>query len=178
MDQFPPSWHRWQTLSCEYLREFSKKFETTLMINSGAWGKLIREKNQKSKISLHCPFKNVNVFSVMHPHSSNPHPGFPHSVFRSGPSEVKKLFYRFYSLTSSEVLVKCFQTPGEFANPPRKKPTLSSARRWNFWAWGGGGILAPADPDRIDTEPWAGSGSRTHEEVPYCLNLFRYFQLW
>jgi hypothetical protein len=38
-------------LSCEYLREFSKKFETTLMVYSGAWGKLIHEKNQKSKIS-------------------------------------------------------------------------------------------------------------------------------
>ncbi len=25
-------WHRWQTLSCEYLCEFSKKFETALMI--------------------------------------------------------------------------------------------------------------------------------------------------
>ncbi len=34
-----------------YLREFSKKFETTLMVYSGAWGKLIREKNQKSEIS-------------------------------------------------------------------------------------------------------------------------------
>jgi hypothetical protein len=43
--------HRWCTLSCEYLREFSKKFETALMVYSGAWGKLIQEKNQKSKIS-------------------------------------------------------------------------------------------------------------------------------
>jgi hypothetical protein len=39
------------TLSCEYLREFSKKFETGLLVYSGAWGKLIHEKNQKSKIS-------------------------------------------------------------------------------------------------------------------------------
>ncbi len=51
--------HRWQTLSCEYLRKFSKKFETTPMIYSGAWGKLIREKNQKSKILWHCPFNHV-----------------------------------------------------------------------------------------------------------------------
>jgi hypothetical protein len=43
--------HRWQTLSCEYLREFSKNFETAIMVYSGAWGKLIHEKNQKSKIS-------------------------------------------------------------------------------------------------------------------------------
>jgi hypothetical protein len=38
-------------LSCEYLREFSKKFETILMEYSGARGKLIHEKNQKQKIS-------------------------------------------------------------------------------------------------------------------------------
>jgi hypothetical protein len=49
------------TLSCEYLRKFSKKFETTLMVYSGAWGKLIYEKNQKSKISWHCPFKGTTM---------------------------------------------------------------------------------------------------------------------
>jgi hypothetical protein len=43
--------HRWQTLNCEYLREFSQKFETVLMDYSGAGGKLIHEKNQKQKIS-------------------------------------------------------------------------------------------------------------------------------
>jgi hypothetical protein len=43
--------HRWSTLSFEYLREFSKKFETALMVYSGPWGKLIHEKNQKQKIS-------------------------------------------------------------------------------------------------------------------------------
>jgi hypothetical protein len=31
-------------LSCEYLREFSKKIETALLVYSGAWGKLIHEK--------------------------------------------------------------------------------------------------------------------------------------
>jgi hypothetical protein len=35
----------------KYLREFSEKFETVLMGYSGAWGKLIHEKNQKQKIS-------------------------------------------------------------------------------------------------------------------------------
>jgi len=43
--------HLWCTLSCEYLCEFSNKFETALMENSGAWRKLIHEKNLKSKIS-------------------------------------------------------------------------------------------------------------------------------
>ncbi len=43
--------HRWCTLSREYLREFSKKFEMTVMLYLGAWGKLIHEKNQKSTIS-------------------------------------------------------------------------------------------------------------------------------
>ncbi len=38
-------------LELRNLREFSKKFETALMVYSGAWGKLIHEKNQKSKIS-------------------------------------------------------------------------------------------------------------------------------
>jgi hypothetical protein len=37
--------------TCEYLREFSKKFEMVLMGYSGAGGKLIHEKNQKQKIS-------------------------------------------------------------------------------------------------------------------------------
>jgi hypothetical protein len=41
--------HRWCTLSCEFLREFSKKFDTALMVYSGALGKLIHEKNQKLK---------------------------------------------------------------------------------------------------------------------------------
>ncbi len=39
------------TLTCEYLREFSKKFEIILMLLSGAWGKMIHEKNLKQKIS-------------------------------------------------------------------------------------------------------------------------------
>ncbi len=50
-------WYRWSTLNCEYLREFSKKFETALMVYSGAWGKLNHEKNQNQKISWHCPSK-------------------------------------------------------------------------------------------------------------------------
>jgi hypothetical protein len=43
--------HRWCTLSCEYLCEFSKKFETALMVPvySGAWGKLIHEKTRSRK---------------------------------------------------------------------------------------------------------------------------------
>ncbi len=39
------------TLNCEYLREFSKKFEMILMLFSEAWGKVIHEKNLKQKIS-------------------------------------------------------------------------------------------------------------------------------
>ncbi len=38
-------------VACEYLREFSKKFEMVLMLLSGAWGKVIHEKNLKQKIS-------------------------------------------------------------------------------------------------------------------------------
>ncbi len=54
--------HLWSTLSYEYIREFSKKFETALMLYSEAWGKLIHEKNQKSKISWQCTFKVKFLF--------------------------------------------------------------------------------------------------------------------
>jgi hypothetical protein len=37
-------------LTCEYIRKFSKKFETVLMGYSVAGRKLIHEKNQKQKI--------------------------------------------------------------------------------------------------------------------------------
>jgi hypothetical protein len=43
------------------LRIFEKN-ETALLVYSGAWGKLIHEKNKKSKISGHCPFKSRGVF--------------------------------------------------------------------------------------------------------------------
>jgi hypothetical protein len=39
----------WCTLSCEYLREFLKKFETALVLQSGGLGKLIHVENLKSK---------------------------------------------------------------------------------------------------------------------------------
>ncbi len=39
------------------LRIFEKIWKTSLMVKLGAWGKLIHEKNQKQKISWHCPFK-------------------------------------------------------------------------------------------------------------------------
>jgi hypothetical protein len=32
------------------------------MVYSGDWGKLIHGKNQKSKISWHCPFKGAQVW--------------------------------------------------------------------------------------------------------------------
>ena len=48
--------HRWSTLSCEYLRKFSKKFEMVLIGHSGVGGKLIHKINQRQKISWHCPF--------------------------------------------------------------------------------------------------------------------------
>jgi len=39
------------TLTCEYLSEFSKKFEMTLTLFLEAWGKMIREKILNQKIS-------------------------------------------------------------------------------------------------------------------------------
>ncbi len=49
-------WYWWCALTCEYLREFSKKFEMVLMGYSGAGGKLIHEKKTEAKISWQCPF--------------------------------------------------------------------------------------------------------------------------
>ncbi len=53
------------------LRISPRIFETTLMVYLGAWGKLIHEKKQKSKISWHCPFKVISIFflkvKVHHP---------------------------------------------------------------------------------------------------------------
>jgi hypothetical protein len=47
------------TFSCEYLREFSKKFETALMIYSGDWGKLIHEKTRIRKSRDTVPLSNA-----------------------------------------------------------------------------------------------------------------------
>ncbi len=55
-------WHQWCTLSCEYLRKFSKKFETALIVYSGAWGKLIHEKtiSRKSRGTVPLNSKLIN----------------------------------------------------------------------------------------------------------------------
>jgi hypothetical protein len=45
--KFATSVVEWCTLTCEYLRKFSKKFEITLLLFSG---KMIHEKNLKRKI--------------------------------------------------------------------------------------------------------------------------------
>ncbi len=45
---------------------FFEKFEMAVMVYSDAWGKLIHEKNQKSKISWHCPFKFHNWLYKVH----------------------------------------------------------------------------------------------------------------
>ncbi len=60
------SWHQWKichrcclywwcTFTCEYLREFSKKFEMTLILFFGSLGH-DSWKNLKQKTSWHCPF--------------------------------------------------------------------------------------------------------------------------
>ncbi len=39
--------------------QICEKFEMAQIVYSGAQGKLIHEKNLKSKISWHCPFKGI-----------------------------------------------------------------------------------------------------------------------
>jgi hypothetical protein len=70
--------HRWSTLSWEYLREFSNIFEMVLMGYSEAGGKLIDEKNQKRKISWHCPFKLRTLYNI--PHTNNVSTWFGHPL--------------------------------------------------------------------------------------------------
>ncbi len=50
-------WHRWCTLSREYLREFSKKIWNGRNGLLRCFGETDSWKNQKSKISWHCSFK-------------------------------------------------------------------------------------------------------------------------
>ncbi len=45
-----------QPWSANISANFRKKFEMALTVYSGAWGKMIHDKNQKQKISWHCPF--------------------------------------------------------------------------------------------------------------------------
>ncbi len=51
-------YHRCQPWAANISANFRKKFETALMVYSGAWGKMIHEKHQKLKILWHCPFNN------------------------------------------------------------------------------------------------------------------------
>ncbi len=53
-------WYRWCTFTCKYLCEFLKKIVMNQMLFSGAWGKMIHEKNLKQKISSHCSFNAIN----------------------------------------------------------------------------------------------------------------------
>jgi hypothetical protein len=46
----PVSLILWCTLIYEYLSEFSKEFEMTLMLLSGAWGKMIQEKPEAKNL--------------------------------------------------------------------------------------------------------------------------------
>ncbi len=53
----------WCTLSCEYLRKFSKKIETALMIYSVAWGKLFMKKTRSRKSRDTGPLNVAELFT-------------------------------------------------------------------------------------------------------------------
>ncbi len=56
-------WHQWCTLTCEYLREFSKKiWNDPNVIFRGLGEGDSWKKNLKQKISWHCPFKPTRYF--------------------------------------------------------------------------------------------------------------------
>ncbi len=109
------------------------------MVYSGAWGKLIHEKNQKQKISWHCPFK---LFKLrFQTNQCRPHPVRSLELFRE---------YCFYHLQtkiaskqrySIEVYEKIRETPrGEFkhcywlfADAPNIARNFSVI--WNYLWW-------------------------------------------
>ncbi len=57
-------WYRWCTLTCEYLREFSKKIRNDPSVVFRGFGEDDSWKNLKQKIFWHCPFKYLK-FSVL-----------------------------------------------------------------------------------------------------------------
>ncbi len=61
----PVSTTRWCTLSCEYLREFSKKFETVHKEYSGARGNGFMEKTWSRKSRDSVPLSNAMVFKCV-----------------------------------------------------------------------------------------------------------------
>ncbi len=127
--QLPPV----STLSCEYLREFSKNFETVLMGYSGAGGKLIDEKNQKRKISWHCPFKLM--ISILKTLSS--WPVFAQYDFRWNikceRQQLQNIFLQFMCCS------------------PRQAFLLYETRSLNSHAWAPGIIYV--EKKRVRTEP-------------------------
>ncbi len=52
-------WNKFCDWRFFHLQISQKTFETALLGYSGAWGKLIHERNLKSKIYRHCPFKRI-----------------------------------------------------------------------------------------------------------------------
>ncbi len=104
--------HRWSTLICEYLREFSKKFETVQMGYSGAGGKLIHEKNLKQKISWHCPFN----YGVRSPKFRDPAYSCTHwpPQLPSSPSNWAYIRGRYWSAKIDDISLR---PPCSFPSP-------------------------------------------------------------
>ncbi len=60
-------WNKWCTFSCEYFREFSKKFEMAIMgyRYSELWGNWFLKKTWSRKISWHCSLKAKQMFNIV-----------------------------------------------------------------------------------------------------------------
>ncbi len=64
------SWHRWYTLTCQYLREFSKKIEMILKLFAGSWGEDYPwwkpdAKRVKNTVSSYSCSRLANIFVRM-----------------------------------------------------------------------------------------------------------------
>ncbi len=55
-----------RNLTCKFLREFTKKSKTVLLMGYSGAGGTDSWKNQKQKIPWHCPFKGTNRRNLLH----------------------------------------------------------------------------------------------------------------
>ncbi len=109
------------------------------MVYSGAWGKLIREKNQKSKISWHCPFKPVIDWLIVQGEAVIP---------RWGKFSGLKIFQRFDICLFLKPVIDWFIVQGDAVIPRSGKfAGLKICQRFHFYL-----VLKPVTGWLIDTK--------------------------
>ncbi len=97
--------HRWCTLSCEYIHEFSKKFETALIQRRGGTLTYSWKKPEVEKILWHCLFNGSVSSSWFSSAYSPPFPGI-----MSSPRFMFDFFLFWPELNKGPWLITCCRT--------------------------------------------------------------------